>query len=94
MLEDPCSRAVLSCQEFDIVAKGVAYCDYCQRLISGGYFPEASVDGIFDVFVLSNVEGGVCVSSDKETSLLDGGGFRRWWLRRIGGCWSLSFARA
>ena len=94
MLEDPCSRTVLSCQEFDVVAKGVAYCDYCQGLISGGYFPEASIDGVFDALVLSNVEGVVCVPGDKELSLLDGDGFRRWWLRRICGCWSLSFVRA
>jgi hypothetical protein len=78
MLEDPCSRTVLSCQEFDFVAKGVTYCDYCQRLISGGYFPEASVDGVFDALVLGNVEGGVCVPGDKEASLLDGDGFYGW----------------
>ena len=75
MLEDSCSRTVFSCQEFDVVAEGVSYCDYCQRLISGGYFPETRVDGVFDVLVLGDVEGSVCVPGDEEASFLDGDWF-------------------
>ena len=46
-------------------------------MIGGGYFSEASVDGVFDVLVVGDVEGSACVPSDEEASLLDGDGFRR-----------------